>query len=67
MGTVAVTPAPVNGEYAKGTTLTLTATPKEGYKFVRWQGASNATTATANVVTKGQPESAVAVFAPLGE
>ena len=67
MGTVAVSPAPVNGEYAKGTTLTLTATPKEGYKFVRWQGASNATTATANVVTKGQPESAVAVFAPLGE
>jgi hypothetical protein len=25
-------------------------------------GASNATTATANVVTKGQPESAVAIF-----
>lgn len=67
MGTVAVSPAPVNGEYAKGTTLTLTATPKEGYKFVRWQGAANATTATANVVTKGKPESAVAVFAPLGE
>ena len=67
MGTVAVSPAPVNGEYAKGTTLTLTATPKEGFKFVKWQGASNATTATANVVTKGQPESAVAIFAPLGE
>ena len=62
MGTVAVSPAPVNGEYAKGTTLTLTATPKAGYKFVRWQGACNATTATANVVTKGQPESAVAIF-----
>jgi uncharacterized repeat protein (TIGR02543 family) len=62
MGDVSVSPAAVNGEYAKGTTLTITATPKEGYKFVKWQGASNATTATANVVTKGQPESAVAIF-----
>ena len=61
-GDVAVSPAPVNGEYAKGTTLTITATPKAGYKFVKWAGASNATTQTANVVTKGQPESAVAIF-----
>ena len=61
-GDVSVSPAAVNGEYAKGTTLTITATPKAGYKFVKWQGASNATTATANVVTKGQPESAVAIF-----
>ena len=61
-GTVSVSPEPVNGEYAKGTTLTITATPKAGYKFVKWAGASNATTATANVVTKGQPESAVAIF-----
>ena len=67
MGTVAVSPAATKGEYAKGTTLTLTATPKEGYKFVKWMGASNATTATANVVTKGQPESAVAIFEALGE
>lgn len=67
MGTVAVSPAPVNGEYAKGTTLTLTATPKTGFKFVKWQGACNAETATANVITKGQPESAVAIFAPAGE
>lgn len=61
-GDVSVSPAPVNGEYAKGTTLTITATPKAGYKFVKWAGASNATTTTANVVTKGQPESAVAIF-----
>ncbi|MBR6275929.1 MAG: hypothetical protein IKR31_03220 [Prevotella sp.] len=61
-GTVSVSPAATNGEYAKGTTLTITATPKTGYRFVKWQGASNATTATANVVTKGQPESAVAIF-----
>ena len=62
MGSVAVSPSPVNGEYAKGTTLTLTATAKTGYHFVTWAGATNATTATANVVTKGQPESAVAIF-----
>ena len=66
MGSVAVSPAPVDGEYAKGTTLTLTATPKQGYKFVKWMGACNATTTTANVVTKGQPESAVAIFEPDG-
>ena len=65
-GSVAVSPAPVDGEYAKGTTLTLTATPKQGYKFVKWMGACNATTTTANVVTKGQPESAVAIFEPDG-
>ena len=62
MGSVAVSPSPVNGEYAKGTTLTLTATANTGYHFVKWAGATNATTATANVVTKGQPESAVAIF-----
>lgn len=65
-GSVAVSPAAENGEYAKGTTLTITATPKDGYKFVKWSGASNATTPTANVVTKGQPESAVAIFEPNG-
>ena len=62
MGSVAVSPAPVNGEYAKGTTLTLTATANTGYHFVKWAGATNATTATASVVTKGQPEGAIAIF-----
>lgn len=28
------------GTYAKGTTITLKAAPKEGYKFVRWEGCS---------------------------
>lgn len=62
MGTVAVSPAPTNGEYAKGTTLTLTATAKTGYRFVKWTGATDATTATASVVTNGQPQAAVAIF-----
>ena len=62
LGSVSVSPAPVDGEYAKGTTLTLTATPKANAHFVKWMGATNATTAIANVITKGQPESAVAIF-----
>jgi uncharacterized repeat protein (TIGR02543 family) len=62
MGEVSVSPAPVNGEYAKGTTLTLTATPKSGYHFVKWSGDCTATTNVANVVTKGQPGAAVAIF-----
>lgn len=61
-GTVAVSPAPVNGEYAEGTTLTLTATPKDGYEFVKWTGATDSTTATTNVVTNGRPQAAVAIF-----
>jgi hypothetical protein len=61
-GTVAVSPAPVNGEYAKGTTLTLTATAKTGFKFVKWTGAVESTEAEVQVVTSGQPQAAVAIF-----
>ncbi len=62
MGSVTVSPAPTNGEYARGTTLTLTATANTGYKFVKWTGATDATTATASVVTNGTPQAAVAIF-----
>lgn len=62
MGTVAISPAATDGEYAAGTTLTLTATPETGYKFVKWTGATNATTATASVVKKSGPEAAIAIF-----
>ena len=61
-GTVAISPAPVNGEYAKGTTLTLTATANTGFKFVKWTGATDATTASASVVKKSGPEAAIAIF-----
>lgn len=64
MGSVTVSPAPTNGEYAKGTTLTLTATAKTGFRFVKWSGATDATTATASVVTNGTPQAAVAIFEP---
>jgi hypothetical protein len=52
----------VNGEYAKGTTLTLTATAKTGFKFVKWTGAVESTEAEVQVVTSGQPQAAVAIF-----
>lgn len=62
MGTVAISPAAENGEYALGTTLTLTATAKTGFKFVKWTGATDATTASASVVKKSGPEAAIAIF-----
>ena len=30
-----------NGKYNKGATITITATPEEGYMFDRWVGVSN--------------------------
>jgi hypothetical protein len=59
-GTVSISPAPVNGEYAKGTTLTLTATAKAGATFKKW---SNGKTNTTIQVVKGEgPEGIVAIF-----
>ena len=59
-GTVTVSPAPVNGEYAKGTTLTLTATAKTGATFKNWSNGK--TTATITVVKGEGPEGIVAIF-----
>jgi hypothetical protein len=60
LGSVAVSPAATEGEYAKGTTLTLTATAKEGATFKKW---SNGKTATTIQVVKGEgPEGIVAIF-----
>jgi hypothetical protein len=30
-----------NGKYNEGATLTITATPEEGYMFDRWEGSDN--------------------------
>ena len=60
LGTVAVSPSPTNGEYAAGTTLTLTATEKAGAEFVKWSNGATANPTT--VVTKGRPEGIVAIF-----
>ena len=61
LGSVTVSPAPdANGEYAKGTTLTLTATAKTGATFVKW---SNGKTTAEITVVKGEgPEGIVAIF-----
>ncbi len=55
-----VSPAATAGEYAKGTTLTLTAQAKEGATFKKW---SNGKTNTTIQVVKGEgPEGIVAIF-----
>ena len=61
LGDVAISPAAdENGEYAKGVTLTLTATPKTGKNFVKW---SNGKTEASIQVVKGEgPEGLVAIF-----
>ena len=60
LGSVAVSPAAVGGEYAKGTTLTLTATAETGATFKKW---SNGKTNTTIQVVKGEgPEGIVAIF-----
>ena len=51
---------PSGTEVAKGTTLTLTATPKTGKNFVKWSNGQ--TSATINIVATGDPMAIVAVF-----
>ena len=59
-GTVTISPAAVDGEYAKGTTLTLTAAAKTGAIFKNW--SNGATTAQITVVKGEGPEGIVAIF-----
>lgn len=67
LGTVTVNGATPDNtkEYVEGTTLTLKATATGSNKFVKW--SNGATAAEIQVVTKGQPEVFVAVFAKAGE
>ncbi len=64
-GTVAIAngsnPVESGTEVAKGTTLTLTATPKDGYKFVKWSNGSTANPTT--IVATGDPMAITGVFA----
>jgi ribosomal protein L27 len=64
-GTVAIdnggTAVESGEEVAKGTTLTLTATPKTGYKFVKWSNGS--TQNPTSIVTTGFPIGIVGIFA----
>jgi len=62
-GTVEQSPAPVDGKYIQGTTVTLTATPGTGYHFVGWTGSA---TGTRNSValTMDSDKTVTANFAP---
>ena len=65
LGTVAIKngndPVASGTEVAKGTTLTLTATPKTGKSFVKWSNGSTQNPTT--IVTTGDPMGIVGIFA----
>jgi len=65
LGTVAIkngeTVVPSGTEVAKGTTLTLTATPAQGKSFVKWSNGSTDNPAT--IVATGNPMAIVGIFA----
>jgi len=60
------TVAPTGESYhLYGTTVNITTTPSPGYAFLKWTGnVANATSATTSV-TMTQPQTVMAVFAPL--
>jgi trimeric autotransporter adhesin len=62
-GSVGVSPAPYSGSnlYLSDTVVTLTATPSNGWSFIRWTGDSTATTNVTTVVMD-QPRTVQAVF-----
>ena len=43
----------VGGQYTKGSTVTVTATPNEGYTFSGWSGNSNSTEPSITLVMDG--------------
>lgn len=62
MGSVTLNGAEVDNskEYAANTVLSLVATPKSGYDFVKWSDGK--TDASRNVMAKGRPDALVAIF-----
>ncbi len=60
-GTITASIAPTTNGYAAGKIVTLTATPKAGFKFVKWSGASAALTAKISL-TMNTNKSVMAVF-----
>lgn len=48
-GTVSITGEKPSGRYIKDTTLAITATPNEHYKFVKWNYAADQTAASTNL------------------
>ena len=58
MGTLAASPS--KPEYTEGETITLTATPKSGFKFVKWN--DNITVNPRTVIYSGYPETYEGLF-----
>jgi hypothetical protein len=59
-------PASADGFYDAGTPVTITATPKAGWNFIRWQGGFSGTTAT-TTVTMDASKTGEAVFNTINE
>ena len=57
-----VTPGTGVHSFAPGQTVTLTATPRAGYQFIRWMGDVSVTDASTTTVTLDGPKMLVAVF-----
>ena len=53
--------SPANGEYDEGTTLDISATPNEGWLFIRWEGDYSGTNSTA-AVTVDSNKNIAAIF-----
>ena len=61
-GSVSVSPAPeADGKYAKGTIVTLTASPASGYDWQGWSGTSNETS-NPTTVTMGSNKQVTVTF-----
>ncbi len=60
-GTIAASPA--TGPYAKGTVVSLTATPDSGYQVSAWKGTDNdSSTATTNTITMNADHTVMVKF-----
>jgi len=60
-GTISTNPNPVNGTYANGTVVTLSATPNPGYRFDGWSGDLTDTTSP-STITMNANKSVTAMF-----
>ena len=62
-GTISVNPQSADNQYASGTELTLTATPKDDWSFVHWEGNVNDSTKNVTTIRMDRDQTVKAVFA----